>query len=109
MDDFLIAVERQLDTTATTMDLRDVARLHDHGSSGILVGMEMVKIDGSFAMRRLPAHVVKSETKESDDNELLRTWEHLHVSTATGDRTCSTQSTKFVARLPHRHAWIVDD
>ena len=32
-----------------------------------------------------------------------------HQTAATGDQTCSTQSTKFVAQLPHRHAWIFDD
>ena len=45
VDNFLIsgplsAVERQLDTVALTMDLRDVVRLHDKGSCGLLVGMD---------------------------------------------------------------------
>ena len=56
--DFLIsgphaAVERQLHTMASTMDLLDVVRLYDNGSSGILVGMEFVQIDG----RLLASHV----------------------------------------------------
>ena len=55
---------------------------------------------------------VKAETKKSDENELLSAWEHsmCHImvgiaefTTATGDRTCSTQSSSCVEKLPHRH------
>ena len=33
----------------------------------------------------------------------------LPFTTATGDQTCSTQPTRFVAKLPKRHSWIFDD
>ena len=96
VDDFLISglhavVKRQLDTMALTMDLRYVVR---HRAS-CLVNMKIVKIDGGFTLRWLASHVdgmarefgveksnpsetlaVNSETKESDDNELLSICQH---------------------------------
>ena len=39
------------------MDLRDVVRLYDSGSSGTLVGMEIVKIDDGSMIRRFVSHV----------------------------------------------------
>ena len=55
VDDFMIsgphaAVERQMDTTASTMDLRGVLRLYGNGFSGILVGMDNVKIVGDITL-----------------------------------------------------------
>ena len=50
------AVERQLDKIASTIDLRDVVRLYDKGSSGLMVGMDLSKLmvaslcDGSLLM-----------------------------------------------------------
>ena len=48
------AVERKL---GATLDLRDVVRLCDNGSCGILLGMEMVTNDGRVTLRRLASHV----------------------------------------------------
>ena len=81
---------------ASTIDQRDVVRLYDVGSSG-LVGMEIVKIIGGYTLQRLadqvdamtrelgmesakPAHTpeAKSKTKEVDDDELPNNAEH-HV------------------------------
>ena len=77
------------------MDLRGVVRLYDVGSSGVLVGMEVTKIQGGFNLRRDPSHVdnmaallgleqakpsktpeAKGDTKQPGDDELLSAKDH---------------------------------
>ena len=49
--------EKQLKVMERTMDLRGIVRLYNVGSSGVLVGMEVAKIQGGYALRRDPPYV----------------------------------------------------